>query len=270
MTLSGISAREAELRQQLKVADGEIAKARAEFKRLQKELDSVREEYRYISDSEEAKAALREAEARMKAVAEKLWRAEELREQLLKELKKVQKKGKREVERARKRLPDVVRRFYQRRRELVEALVESVSDLKERLKPIEKAVERYYEAGEVVVEVAREAGEYHGGGWVFAANDLSPAARRLWRKVIQEEAVSEELEEVDPESLELIEWWQGLLEKLPRLRSDFPPCITTPQIERELKDKARMALEGLERRRREHRERLQRQGHLEAPLGERA
>ena len=269
MTLSGISAREAELRQQLKVADGEIAKARAEFKRLQKELDSVREEYRYISESEEAKAALREAEARMKAVAEKLWRAEELREQLLKELKKVQKKGKREVERARKRLPDVVRRFYQRRRELVEALVESVSDLKERLKPIEKAVASFYGAGEAVVEVAREAGEYHGGGWVFAANDLSPAARRLWRAVIAKEKLPEGLQ-VDEETLDLLRWWLELLEKFPRLRADFPPCVMTPQIEQELAERARKSLEELERRRREHRERLQRQRHLEAPLGERA
>jgi len=259
---------EHELRAKLEAAEEEIQTIKTELSKLNAEFDRVRDEFRYLPN--ELESAAKEIRNRIKSCEEKLRRVEKLRAELIKQLEQKRKASEEARAKARKRLPDVVRRFYQRRRELVEALVESVSDLKERLAPLKKAVERYYEAGEAVVEVAREAGEYHGGGWVFAANDLSPAARRLWRKVIQEEAVSEELEEVDPESLELIEWWQGLLEKLPRLRSDFPPCITTPQIERELKDKARMALEGLERRRREHRERLQRQGHLEAPLGERA
>lgn len=258
---------ERELRAKLEAAEEEIQTIKTELSKLNAEFDRVRDEFRYLPN--ELERAAKEVRNRIKSCEEKLRRVEKLRAELIKQLEQKRKASEEARAKARKRLPDVVRRFYQRRRELVEALVESVSDLKERLRPIEKAVERYYEAGESVVEAAREAGEYHGGGWVFAANDLSPAARRLWRKVIQEEAVSEEFEEVDPGSLELIEWWQGLLEKLPRLRSDFPPCITTPQIERELKDKARMALEELERRRRQHRQGLQRQGHLEAPLGER-
>lgn len=193
----------------------------------------------------------------MKAVAEKLWRAEELREQLLKELKKVQKKGKREVERARKRLPDVVRRFYQRRRELIEALVESVSDLKERLEPIERAVERYYEAGESVVEVAREAGEYHGGGWPFAMSDLSPAARRLWRVVIAKEKLPEGLQ-VDEETLDLLRWWISVVERLPQLRSDFPPAFMTLETRRRLEEERQRHLQALEERLRRRRTQLAR------------
>ena len=248
---------ERELRARLEAAEEEIQTIKTELSKLNAEFDRVRDEFRYLPN--ELESAAKEIRNRIKTCEEKLRRVEKLRAELIKQLEQKRKASEEARAKARKRLPDVVRRFYQRRRELVEALVESVSDLKERLKPIEKAVESFYGAGEAVVEVAREAGEYHGGGWIFAANDLSPAARRLWRKVIQEEAVSEELEEVDPESLELIEWWQGLLEKLPQLRSDFPPAFMTLETRRRLEEERQRHLQALEerlRRRKEHRERL--------------
>jgi len=258
---------ERELRARLEAAEEEIQTIKTELSKLNAEFDRVRDEFRYLPN--ELESAAKEIRNRIKTCEEKLRRVEKLRAELIKQLEQKRKASEEARAKARKRLPDVVRRFYQRRRELVEALVESVSDLKERLKPIEKAVASFYGAGEAVVEVAREAGEYHGGGWVFAANDLSPAARRLWRAVIAKEKLPEGLQ-VDEETLDLLRWWLELLEKFPRLRADFPPCVMTPQIERELAERARKSLEELERRRREHRERLQRQRHLEAPLGERA
>lgn len=262
-------AREVELKRQLEMVDKELRKTRAELERLQKELDSVQEEHRYISESEEAKAALREAEARMKTVAERLRRVEELRARLLEELKKAREKSEREIKRARKELPGAVRMFYRTRRQLVETLVATTKDATKQLQALLEATEAYYKTGEHLAETAYRAGEHKGGGWVFKEADLTPPARRLWRVVIAEERLPEELQ-VDEETLDLLRWWLELLERFPRLRSDFPPCVMTPRIERELAERARKSLEELERRRREHRERLQRQGHLEAPLGERA
>jgi hypothetical protein len=245
-----------ELRRQLTAAEEEIAKIQAEFDHAKRQLDAAREEYRYIAHTEEAQAALREAEARVTAVADKLRTVRELRDQLRKELEEIEARNELKAEQARKELPEVVREFYRCRRELVEAILNSVSDLEERLNPLEQAVERYYRVGERLVEVVRRAGEYHGGGWVFSANDLTPPARRLWRVVIAEEKLPEA--EVDEEKIARLRWWLRLLEKLPRLRADFPACVMTLHTERALKSRAEAALRELEQRRREHRKRLQR------------
>jgi len=246
---------ERELRARLEAAEEEIQTIKTELSKLNAEFDRVRDEFRYLPN--ELEGAAKEIRNRIKTCEEKLRRVEKLRAELIKQLEQKRKASEEARAKARKRLPDVVRRFYQRRRELVEALVESVSDLKERLKPMEKAVERYYGAGESVVEVAREAGEYHGGGWVFAANDLSPAARRLWRAVIAKEKLPEGLQ-VDEETLDLLRWWISVVERLPQLRSDFPPAFMTLETRRRLEEERQRHLQALEERLRRRRTQLAR------------
>lgn len=243
--------RERELREQAEAAGAEIERLAVELERLHAELDRVREEFRYVED-EEAKAAIAEVEGRIRACEERIREVKAVRERLLQEAEELRKRSKRAVEKARKQLPEAVRRFYRARRELLEAVTGSVEGLQDHLKPLLEAVGAYYEAGTRLSQVAYQAQEYNGGGWVFSFNDLSRPARHLWKKAIAEENVPEELH-VDEEALELLRWWLELLKEVPQLKRPFPPCVMTPQIERELKEQAeklRRALwERMERRR---------------------
>ena len=246
--------RERELREQAEAASEEIQRLTEELDRLKGELDRVREEFRYVED-EEAKAAIADVEDRIRACQERIREVEALRERLLQEIEELRRKSEREVKKARRQLPEAVQRFYRSRRELLEALTGSVEGLQDRLKPVLEAVEAYYKAGERLTQVAYQAREYGGGGWVFSASELSRPARRLWERTIAQEKVPEELH-VEEETLELLRWWFELLERIPQLKRDFPPCVMTPRIERKLKEEAEKARRELEERLRRRREGL--------------
>lgn len=231
----------------LETVDRELKELQTKIKQYQRELEELRVEYRYLLDDEEVNAALRDKKACIEEAEKRLRELNEQRAELIRAIEEAEKRSEQELQRARKKLPEAVKSFYRARNRLIEALAASVDGLQERLKSLEEAVEAYYQAGEKLAEIACQAKEHKGAGWIVSLADLTAPARRLWLKIMEQEPVPEV--KIEEEVLELSRWWLDLLDEFERLkRAKFPPCLMTLKRKKELVQLANEARRRLKRR----------------------
>lgn len=231
-----------ELAAQLKQAERELAEARGE-------LELVQRRYAYVPDSEEAQVSISKAEAQVREVEERVQKLRQAHAEAARRLEEARRKEKerksRAVARARKQLPQLAREFHDARCELLQALPEVLAKVAEAIRPVEEAVDKYYRGGKAFAEALKAGQELAegSGGWPFSWGDLRDPARVLWRRVLEEDPISQT--ELSEEELELLEWFRELLATVERFRSDFPPIFRTLAEEKQLKAEARRRLERL-------------------------